>query len=342
MEVFAENTLFIGPLQGNTGPANVNKSLVNCWPRQIIALDGRTKFKKIVNLIRLLGKTDVVFSMEYSWSGWIAFRLCRLVKKPYVALIHGYVPYENAINHLGIKQSACTRYEKWLSGSTKIVVFSNVQKKLMTSFLPQIKEKIVPCPMTIKSRKICSIDRDNLKPVVAVSGGTRPIKNNEKAYEAVKRFCSLYNSSCEFRIYGRDYCGDKHCFDDGSKVCSIRFMGQVPNEQFEEDLKHVDLLIMASMHEPFGISAIDALQSGASLLVSEHCGVAEAINVSKQDVIYDSDSLEIVASKIKQVLRCPNAQRLMEGFDYKKYSDLNAAEEVWRVCNKAVMEQRDA
>lgn len=338
MEVFAENTLFIGPLQGNTGPANVNRSLVNCWPKQIIVLDGHTKFKKIANLIHSLGHTDVVFSMEYSWSGWIALRLCRLIKKPYVALVHGYVPYENTINHLELKHSTCVRYEKWLSNSTKIVVFSNAQKELMVSFLPQIEKKIVPCPMTIEHRNICNTDRSNPKPVIAVSGGTRPIKNNKRAYAAVKEFCRLYSSSCEFRIYGRDYCGDKHYFDDRSKFCSIRFMGQVSNERFLEDLKHVDLLIMASLHESFGISAIDALQSGASLLISEHCGVTETINVDNKDVIYDSDSLEIVASKINQVLTCPNAKRLMEVFDYTKYSDLNAAKEVWQVCNSAVME----
>lgn len=340
MEVAAEKTLFIGPFLGNTGPENVNRAIIENWSQEIIVPQGESKIQKLISLLYGLKTCDVVLSATYDWLGYLLALVCGKLRKPYIAIVHGYLPYEDKINNLGIKQETCIQYDKWLRNSTKIIVFSGIQKKMISEFLPEVENKIVACPMAIKKRELCSVERNNTIPIIAVSGGTRPIKQNEKAFNAVRELCKK-GTICEFRIYGRNYCGDIAAFAKNCYGGTVKFMGQVSNENFMKDLQEIDLFIMASIHEPFGISAIDALQSGASLLIGEHCGAIETIKAEDSDIIFDKDSLICIARKIDTLLQESNATRLMSSFDNEKYSAVNSAKTIRGICNRVVMEVKN-
>lgn len=329
-------TLFIGPTGENTGPANVNRNIILNWPDELSVLEVNGRVQRVKLLVKEFFLCDAVLSMDCNWSGWLAWKLCKLFKKPLIALIHGYAPYENGVNGLGLSESYCRRYDRWLLSSTNVVVFSEVQAQFMKEVLPEISEKIRVCPMGFDWE--CpggSRSSSGLLPVVAVSGGTRPIKRNAIVVDAV-RHLSQDGTPCELRVYGRDYCGGRDMLATNFPLGSLRYMGHVPQEDFLKDLEEVDVFVMASMHESFGLSAIDALSRGTSLLISPHCGVCEVMHLEQRDMIFDDDTYCDIAKKIDDLIKDPNSERLAASVDDSSHSWGNVAEKMHAICERAV------
>ena len=112
----------------------------------------------------------------------------------------------------------------------------------------------------------------------------------------------------------------KDFIEKGINNGSLVYRGQVTQDRFIEELRTIDVFVMASLHESFGLSAIDALQSGASLLLSDQCGVAEVLSLQDCDRITIKNSEQEVARKIERLIKYPNAERLAKTVNYKRYN----------------------
>lgn len=139
--------------------------------------------------------------------------------------------------------------------------------------------------------------------VVSVSGGTRFIKRNDAVADACELLVGR-GVDLEFRVYGRDYAGDT----SWPARSGVRYMGQAPQDGFLAGLAETDVFVMASLHEPFGLSAIDALQVGASLLLSDTCGVADTLAMLDGDIASHDASPGLIAERIMELYRLPNAK----------------------------------
>jgi glycosyltransferase involved in cell wall biosynthesis len=93
---------------------------------------------------------------------------------------------------------------------------------------------------------------------------------------------------------------------------------------------------MNSRHESFGLSALDALRAGCSVLLSKDCGVLEALNPQGSDVVEDCEDAEEVAEKMAYLLRHPNARRLYESIDFDAMSWDTQVGRLRQMCADAV------
>lgn len=109
-------------------------------------------------------------------------------------------------------------------------------------------------------------------------------------------------------------------------------MGRVEQHEFLQGLAETDVFVTASLHESFGLSAIDALQAGASLLVSDACGVNDTIALQDSDIVSNEATAEEIAEGILRLWHGPNVERLAVSIDYERYSWDAAARRVRDIC----------
>ena len=110
------------------------------------------------------------------------------------------------------------------------------------------------------------------------------------------------------------------------------YRGQVASDQFVNELRECSVFVMNSRHESFGLSALDAIEAGCSLLLSTNCGIAEVMSIQGSDVVKNCEDPIEVADKIEGLLRAPNSKRLFDSIDFDECSLTKTAETLRNYC----------
>ena len=80
------------------------------------------------------------------------------------------------------------------------------------------------------------------------------------------------------------------------------FTGFLPPEDLDRLYARADVYVMPSVSEPFGLTALEALQHGTPVIVSRSAGVSEVV---RHVLRVDFGDVEDLASKILSVLLFP-------------------------------------
>ncbi len=109
---------------------------------------------------------------------------------------------------------------------------------------------------------------------------------------------------------------------------NVKFAGPLWYEERDQMYQSVDLLVMPSVSEPFGLVPLEALQHGTPALISKQSGVSEVLKNTLKVDFWDVDEM---ANKILATLRYPVMQQqiVKEGkFELLKLSWEKAATKV--------------
>lgn len=330
--------LVLGPTIHNGGPDNANRQIIAHWPKsdELVLVSSKSKGAKITEAIIKGASCDVIVSLGTGIDDRLPCRILSSFGKPYVHFCHGYIPYENDINNLGLSTRKIRDIVKHVERASFLATNSRIQEKFILSQMPSIDGKIVGFPLGIdKFVQRARPPHDGPK-IIAVSGGSRPVKGNDVVARAVGMLRSRNsNFELELQVYGHLYAKDPS-FDEACSAVDAHLMGQVSHSDFEQAMSRTDIFIMNSRYEPFGLSALDALQAGTSVLLSKNCGVSEILNLEQCDVIENCEDAEEVASKAAYLIDHPNAERLYKSLDFSVIGwDVTAAR-IRDICEKVV------
>ena len=330
------NVLFAASTEGNTGPSNANKGFFDNWPASddVRSLPRGGKIARVFGAIRDAFWCDVVVSGGPGVLNDIISSIAKVQGVPVVGYCHGYAPYENEMNGLGLPEAQMRAFVDWLDTVDMVATNSNLQKRFLEEHQPSLEGKVESTMLGVDSfagPEPKTISKAPL--VVAVCGGTRPMKGND----VVARAALLLRErgvAVDLRVYGRNYAQNLELDELVEKVGSYR--GQMPRDAFAAELHQADVFVMNSRHESFGLSAPEALSSGCSLLLSENCGVKEIFNTEPSDVISDCEDAGEVAEKIAYLAEHPNAMRLYRSIDFESCSWSAVASRLRDVCASAI------
>lgn len=303
----------------NNGPCNVHASLVSHWPRQdsISAVRPCGKINTVLKCVKYGTQADVCISPCLNLPHLISHDLIHRSGKPLVHFNHGYVPFENEINGLGHGSFWLNIYRNALRNSDLIVANSKFQADFIQRHQPELVGKVNNIVLGVDRFEQLPWSPSDAPLRIAVSGGTRPIKGNDVVVSA----CSVLRSrgiDVNVKMFGS-------CDEDDELYPEIRngnveAFGQRSLSDFVAYLNSCAAFVMNSRHEPFGLSALDAIRSGCPVLISRNCGVLEVLHTRDSDVIEDCEDPEEVAEKIEYVISHPNAQRLYNTIDFDYFS----------------------
>ena len=85
------------------------------------------------------------------------------------------------------------------------------------------------------------------------------------------------------------------------------FIGWVSGDDKIRFLTGVDVLVMPSEYECFGVAAIEALAAGTPVIVSDRVGVGEIVRTEKAGQVVSAD-VESIASALRTYLDDPEAR----------------------------------
>lgn len=90
---------------------------------------------------------------------------------------------------------------------------------------------------------------------------------------------------------------------------NVMFAGFLRGEELVETYSGSDIYVMPSVSEPFGITALEAAQHGAALLLSKQSGAREVIGGAFTADFWDVDEM---ANIVVSILRSPGLQKTMK------------------------------
>lgn len=331
---------FAASTKGNVGPSNANRGFFENWSAsdEVRPLSEGGMLSRLLGTVRDALWCDVVVSGGPGKLYNLVSCIAKTRKIPVVGYCHGYAPFENEINRQGLSEAQMRAFVNWLDGVNVVATNSELQKRFLEEHQPTLEGKVETTllgvePFQIPGRKASRGSRL----VVAVSGGTRPIKCNDVVARAVRRLKER-GIDVELRVYGEDCAQDQGLDALIKEVGSYR--GQMPRDEFVTELGEADVFVMNSRHDSFGLSAIDAFAAGCSLLLSANCGVKEVFETMDCDVVSDCENVEEVAEKIAYLVGHPNCERLYSSIDFEDCSWAAAAGRLREICVRAVEKRR--
>lgn len=334
---------FASDIAGNTGPSNANRDFCENWPAcdELRTCSHTGKLLKAVEAVFNSLWCDVAITCSPSIVEEIAFYITKARGKAFVGFCHGYAPYENEINRLGLSEKQLNRFVNWLYKCDVVATNSELQKHFLISREPSLAGKVVTTMLGFErfpmaEKQVSNVEGEGRVRIVAVSGGTRPIKGNEIVAKAVS-ILQERGIAIKLKIYGRRYSKNLK-LDSLISSCGV-YMGQVSQSQLARELRETDVFVMNSRHESFGLSAIDALKAGCSVLLSNNCGVKEVFSTEPCDVISNNEDAEEVADKIEALFLEPNNKRLYETINFEM-CDWTAVAKRFRAACSDVIEKK--
>ncbi|MDK0554235.1 glycosyltransferase family 4 protein [Clostridium perfringens] len=321
-----------GNYKDNTGPSNVNSLLINNSEKKLMKINFTNRYLKNIEIIIKILISDVIIFSGLGCKMIFHLKLAHLFKKKTIYLMHGCIEYENEVNELNYDKTMLDLEKRVFKEIDLILCVSEIYMKWVLNRYPNLKGKIhflnsgvdISKYKTLTNCKNIDIYR-NID--ISVAGGDRKQKNNELICQSIQNIEKKIKRKVVMAIYGRKYY-QNNTFE---KYPSILFKGYISQNKFYSELLNSKIFILNSTVESFGLSAIDALMSGCSILISENSGVRSILKLEETDIIFANDDIDIISDKIIYLLNNPNNQRIIESIDINHNSWANVSERLLKI-----------
>ena len=308
----------------NAGPSNVHRSLITYSDGELHYVASRRKYARYAELIWRGMMADVVIFPSFTSPQDV--RLIRMLCRKAVCISHGCLKQECVINNHGRDYEEVEQNERLsFSVAETIICVSEKHMQLLKSQYPEFAEK-----MTFVNNGVDVSPRNRVQKeerTIAVSGGNRNIKNNEYVCKAVQ-LLNERGFSCSVNVFGRQYSDGA----DLSAYPNVHYVGHLDKEDYYRLLDKIELFVVASELEPFGLVVADALNCHCSLLMSHNVGASAIMQTCSEDYVENPRDVDELARCIRHLLEHPNAERLLASVDVEECSEMKAWEKLKVIC----------
>ena len=178
--------LFVGNYRGNSGPNNVNKSMIESCEGRFNYIKSQNKYLQYIEVLLKILFCKVVVISGISGIGLFSIKLSKKFNKKSVYIIHGCVAYEAKINELKNMDSAIQAEEKLLKFADLVLPVSKKFSEWMKVRYPQYAHKIKYLFNGV-NKQVYENNCDKKHGYIVAVGGDRQIKNNLTLSKAVSR-----------------------------------------------------------------------------------------------------------------------------------------------------------
>jgi glycosyltransferase involved in cell wall biosynthesis len=323
---------FVGDFKNNTGPGMANKAIRKGLLKYNTMLfsDAKYKLTRVLEIIKKTYISDCVCFCSSSRANIIAVKIAKIFKKKLFYVMHGYLTLENKINNPSISQEEIIKinsFEQYMFQNVdRVYCVSENFMNYMKNAVPEFKDKFDFNYNGLDLNKIMNATenystRKDRKQIASVGGGMNR-KNNLAVCKAIDKLNREKQMNLKYIVIGLPY-------TEKEKICSYDFVTYydgLPYERVLEILAETYLYIQNSTFETFGLAVIEALVSKCNLLISSTVGSIGVIKtINNDDLIFEQENIEEIASKIENVLKFENVHRLFSGISSKEIDFENAA-----------------
>lgn len=241
--------------------------------------------------LALVRWADKIF-VNTVWLYYIVDELLQ-INKSIIWWIHETIGFEHMSRNLikNIKKS----------DNLSVYVVSPLVKRRMFSQLGKeldIKELRFGLPMCQASQK--GIFHQEKK-VFAIIGAMGWIKGQDLFIQAVEQLSENGRAKTEFWIVGRGRLQERD-LKQAEQYANIKIIGEVENEKMPDLYSQVDVVVCCSREESMSVVVIEGCMNEKLVIVSDAAGIAEYITNGEDGLIFQSDNVGQLVSKIEWVI----------------------------------------
>jgi len=238
---------------------------------------------------------------------------------PTVVLVHDLIPLLNWDTYLGTNEIYAQHYQRKvesLKRADHLLAVSNsaaseakttlgVSDEKLTTILEACDHRFQPKAITDEQKTHLLAKWDITKPFIFYSGGDEPRKNIKGLIVA----CGLLPDSLkdnyqvvllgkipDSRVQGLM----KFARRNGLKPENLRFINHVSDTDLIDLYRLCHVFVFPSLHEGFGLPALEAMSCGAAVIGSNTTSLPEVIGCS--DALFDPSDEADIAKKLEAVL----------------------------------------
>lgn len=309
---------FCGNFTGHNGPGIANQNLKDGFCRiqapgdKFIFSMAEKKEKRILELRHIVGSDALVLcsvSLINKYAVWCA----KLFHVKIVYLAHGLSTIEQ--NFYKDNTRAEQKYEKFMfSRADKIVAVSKKFAGVIKEKYAQYADKVAFCYNSVPNSLIDGKNqiKNNQKSNRIISvGGSMYQKCMLPVCRAVERINKKRGMNLEFMIIG----GSKDQIEEINRYSCVTYIENLSHEELMLLFQEGGIYVQNSKFETFGLAIVEALAGGCDLLISSRCGVTDLFDgIRDEDIIWDNEDIDEIASKIEQLLDKGNREYLDSHF----------------------------
>lgn len=315
--------LFVGESHSNTGPANVNKRLIDNLTQQYRTLKTHQPLRKMAELFMKMSTSRVVVLSGITRVGMIALRLSRLTRTKTIYIMHGCADYEAKLNGREPNSDWLIKREKELLRSADLLLPVSLKfSEWVREHYPEYAHKTEHLFNGIDPPEKTGYHEDRRENRVIAVGADRATKNNRILSEAVESL----GGTAKLIV-----CGKVHA-QSLKTTPHTRYLGLIPQKEFYRELHKSKLFVLNSIFEPFSLSVFDALHCGCSILVSNYAGIVDLLKLEDSDILFDPTDKREIRAKIQYLLANPNHNRIASCLHYEDLSYQKRVEELTAYC----------
>lgn len=120
----------------------------------------------------------------------------------------------------------------------------------------------------------------------------------------------------------------------------VTFAGKVPNDQIPRYMNMMDIFVVPSFRESFGVAALEAQACGVPVIVNNVGGLPELVENQRNGIIVPNNEPETLAESIKQLIVNPELCKVMgqQGlkFVHDNFSWAETANQMLNLYNKTL------
>lgn len=248
----------------------------------------------------------------FSFLSVAASKTCLQHGIPYILHLHESPVPLAVLGKIRIKKAFNAIWgRKILAGAEKVIVVSEMEKKNLIKYLPELRNKVVIIPNPIDTNKVLmgkGQARQELgfapdaKIILSLSR-IAPIKKIDLVIRALARLSNADNSYYLI-IAGGGEGGEevrlKHLSKRLKVHRQVRFLGQISGQRKQAAFAAADIFVLVSKYESFGLTALEALQNNLPVCVSREVGVSSDIIKYGCGLYADNPEREVVLAEILQ------------------------------------------
>lgn len=145
--------------------------------------------------------------------------------------------------------------------------------------------------------------RDSDRIIIGIVKSLEEVYGIKYAIEAFSRLCSRFDN-IELMIVG-----DGTQKGEMKKLCSdlnvadkVRFVGKVAYDEVPEYLNMMDIFVMPSLNESFGVAALEAQACGLPVVASNAGGIPEVVVDGKTGFLTKPGDSAMIASRLEELI----------------------------------------
>lgn len=306
----------LGDFITNTGPANANRNLYLSLSKYAILTKSieKKKIKRIIEIIQGIILNDYIIICSFSKVNLFAIFLSKILHKKIIYYMHGCKKIEIQINP--IKDNL--KIEKYILNKVNFIIcVSNLHKKIIIEAYPEVENKIIVHynALNLNIYSTGSKKMKNKQINIVSFGGGMPQKNNLIICKALSTLDKNILNRIKYIVVGKDY-SNKFKFKQYDFVI---YKDELSHIDAINLLKNTDIYIQNSSFETFGLSVIEALLLGCSILIGNNIGAKEIINnLSTNDLIFDNNDVVEIKNKLMLLISYSNNERLKKSLAIDK------------------------